>query len=91
MQDTRSWIIFPTQVSYWGSTDGITYQYLGDVKNSIAADNYEILIKDFELPVSQTIKFIKVVAKNYGTLPAWHQGYGDGGDAILFVDEISVK
>jgi hypothetical protein len=91
MQDTRSWIIFPTQVSYWGSTDGINYQYLGNVKNSIAADNYEVLIKDFELPVSQTIKFIKVVAKNYGTLPAWHQGYGDGGDAILFVDEISVK
>ena len=91
MQDTRSWIIFPTQVSYWGSMDGINYQHLGDLKNNIAADNYEVLIKEFELPVSQALKYIKVLAKNYGALPAWHLGYGEGGDAILFIDEISVR
>ena len=91
MQDTRSWIIFPTEVSYWGSTDGINYQHLGDLKNNIAADNYEVLIKEFELPVSQALKYIKVLAKNYGALPAWHLGYGEGGDAILFIDEISVR
>lgn len=91
MQDTRSWIIFPTEITFYGSTDGVNYRTLGKVQNTIPANNYEVLIRDFELKTNDTLKFIKVVAKNYGALPEWHLGYGEGGDAILFIDEITVN
>jgi hypothetical protein len=34
-------------------------------------------------------KYIKIKAYNYGKLPQWHQGFG--GDAFIFIDEITVK
>ena len=34
-------------------------------------------------------KYIKVKAYNFGKLPEWHQGFG--GDAFIFIDEITVK
>ena len=36
-----------------------------------------------------TARYVKVIAKNYGKLPEWHQGFG--GDAFIFIDEITVK
>ena len=35
-----------------------------------------------------SMRYIRIKAKNYGTLPKWHQGAG--GEAFIFVDEISV-
>ncbi|MFA7115650.1 MAG: GH92 family glycosyl hydrolase [Bacteroidales bacterium] len=35
------------------------------------------------------IRYIKIVAKNYGTIPNWH--LGAGGEAFIFIDEIFVK
>ena len=29
------------------------------------------------------------IAKNFGKLPEWHQGFG--GDAFIFIDEITIK
>lgn len=91
MQDTRSWIIFPSEITFYGSTDGVNYRLLGKLQNTVAADNYDVLIHDFELKTNETLKFIKVLAKNYGALPEWHLGYGEGGDAILFIDEITIN
>lgn len=36
-----------------------------------------------------TARYVKVIAYNSGKLPEWHQGYG--GDAFIFIDEITVK
>jgi hypothetical protein len=33
-------------------------------------------------------RYVKVFAKNYGLLPKWH--LGAGGQARIFVDEISI-
>ena len=91
LQDTRSWIVFPTLVEYYGSTDGKTFQKLGTKDNHIPAEDYESQVEIFrystDLPIR--LKAIKVVAYNYGTLPEWHQG--KGGQAYIFVDEIAIK
>ena len=34
-------------------------------------------------------RYIKVKAYNFGKLPEWHQGAG--GDAFIFIDEITIK
>lgn len=91
MQDTRSWIIFPTGIAIWGSSDGINYRKLGRINNDLPADDYRVQIKDFEINLNDSVRYLKINAQNYGDLPSWHAGYGEGGKAIIFIDEISIK
>jgi hypothetical protein len=91
MQDTRSWIIYPTEISFYGSSDGTNFELLGEVKNTIPADDYQVQLKDFELKTNTKLRYIKVVAKNFGDLPPWHLGHGEGGKAIIFIDEVIIK
>ena len=91
LQDSRSWIIFPKQVSYFTSMDGITFTPFGMIENGISPNDYSIQTRRFSSnnAVSKTARFIKVIATNFGKLPDWHQG--KGGDAFIFIDEIEVK
>jgi predicted alpha-1,2-mannosidase len=89
LQDTRSWIIFPKQVEYSISEDGVTYNSLGIIENGVAADDYSLQMRTFYNTKKVTARYVKVKAINYGVLPPWHQGFG--GDAFIFVDEIEIK
>ncbi|HOZ88435.1 MAG TPA: glycoside hydrolase family 92 protein, partial [Bacteroidia bacterium] len=91
LQDTRSWIVFPKEVSFYGSKDGKSYELLGTSNNNIQPDNYELLIHQFKttLPNRKLLWYIKIKAKNFGKLPAWHQG--SGGEAFIFADEIDIE
>jgi hypothetical protein len=91
LQDTRAWIIFPAETEYLVSMDGKKFISAGKVMNTIPADDYKTQLKNFELHLPKTVKarYVKVVAKNFGKLPEWHQGAG--GDAYIFIDEIDVK
>lgn len=92
LQDTRSWIIFPSEVQYFTSMDGINFIPASEViKNRHNADNYDILIDTYTFGFLQPhqCRYIKIKAKNFGALPQWHQGYG--GDAFIFIDEIEIR
>ncbi|MES2560772.1 MAG: GH92 family glycosyl hydrolase [Bacteroidota bacterium] len=91
LQDSRSWILFPKEVEYFISTDGIRYTAVGKQSHSISPQLDSVMLQRITLDLSQPVKarYVKVVAKNFGKLPAWHQGFGD--DAFIFVDEIEVK
>lgn len=89
LQDTRSWILFPTKVEFYTSTDNINFTLVETVTNTIPANDYTIQKSTFKIQHKKTAQFIKVKATNYGKLPNWHQG--KGGDAFIFIDEIEVK
>ena len=91
LQDTRSWILMPSKVEFETSIYGNKFSSVGIVNNSIKDDDLNVLLKDYSLNLSKTIKtrFIKIKAKNYGNLPYWHAGAG--GDAYIFIDEIIVN
>jgi predicted alpha-1,2-mannosidase len=91
LQDTRAWIIFPKQVAYFVSNDGVTFTPFGISKNTIPTDDYATQLHEFIITNSSTTnaRYIKVKATNYGVLPEWHQG--KGGDAFIFIDEIDVR
>lgn len=91
LQDTRSWIIYPTQVEYLVSTDGINFKSYGIIKNNLTANDYEVHTQEFKITPTETTKaqYIKVKAHNFGKLPEWH--LGKGGEAFIFIDEIEVK
>ncbi|MBF6641337.1 GH92 family glycosyl hydrolase [Flavobacterium sp. J49] len=93
LQDQRSWILMPTKVEYYISSDNINFTLAGTVDNDIDPKTDENEIKDFNLITSKTLKarYVKVKAYNYGKLPEWHLGYPYNGDAFIFIDEITIK
>ena len=88
-QDARSWIWMPTYVEFSVSADGTNYTRVAHVDNTMDERDYEIRIWDCEVPVEVSARFVKVFAKNIGTIPDWHPGAGSPG--FIFIDEIWVK
>ena len=91
LQDQRSWILMPTKADYYVSEDNVNFKFFGSVANTIAPKAEENTIVNFTSKATkgQKARFIKVIAKNFGKLPEWHQGAG--GDAFIFIDEITIK
>ncbi|MGL2965531.1 GH92 family glycosyl hydrolase [Flavobacterium sp. XGLA_31] len=89
LQDSRSWILMPTKVDYFISDDNVNFTLAGTVVNDIDPKETENKIKDFVLNKALKARYVKVKASNFGKLPEWHQGAG--GDAFIFVDEITIQ
>jgi predicted alpha-1,2-mannosidase len=93
LQDQRSWILMPTKVEYYSSTDNVNFTLITSVANDVDPKKDENTIKDFSFTASKPInaRYIKVKAYNYGKLPEWHLGFPYNGDAFIFIDEIIIK
>ncbi|MQP23893.1 alpha-mannosidase [Flavobacterium sp. LMO8] len=91
LQDQRSWILMPMKVDYYISDDNVNFTYFGSVNNTLDPKLEENTILNFTSNETKAKKarYVKVIAKNFGKLPDWHQGAG--GDAFIFVDEITIK
>lgn len=91
LQDQRSWILMPTKVEYYISEDNVNFTYFGSVNNTLDPKIEENIILNFTANENNNKKarYVKVIAKNFGKLPEWHQGFG--GDAFIFIDEITIK
>lgn len=89
LQDQRSWIFYPTEISCSISENGTDYIELPMQKIEAEKPSEETGIKTIEFELNKNIQFIKIKAKNLGDLPKEHLGFG--GKAWLFVDEIEIK
>src|SRR5690606_38496933 len=89
LQDQRSWIFYPSEISCSVSEHGKDFTELPIQRIDAGISSEEAGIKTVQFEVNKNIQFIKISAKNFGALPKGHLGYG--GKAWLFVDEIEVK
>jgi len=90
LQDSRAWILMPTKVEFFASEDNVNFKLVKTIDNKLDARNTDVQLADFKTAIPETkAKFIKVKAYNFGKLPEWHQGAG--GEAFIFIDEITVK
>jgi hexosaminidase len=80
------WIYPPKYVAIYLSQNGINYN---ELPSFVIQPSKELVINYFQPAASTKAKFIKIVAKNYGTIPDGQEGAGHG--AWLFIDEIVVK
>ena len=89
-QDARSWIWMPRYVEYAVSEDGQNFTVVGRVDNTVDEQDYTIQTRDFVLKLDKPVKarYVRVFAKNFGTIPEWHLGHG--GEGFIFIDEIWV-
>lgn len=90
LQDSRAWILMPTKVEFFASEDNVNFKLVKTIDNKLDARNTDVQLADFKTAIPETkAKFVKVKAYNFGKLPVWHQGAG--GEAFIFIDEITVK
>ena len=80
----------PTKVEFYTSMDNTVYELVKTIENTFDPKITETKIINFVGVINPKMaKFIKVKAYNFGKLPNWHQGFG--GDAFVFIDEITIK
>ena len=93
LQDQRSWIFYPTEVSCFGSKDGVNFTPIEKAKKlNPLLQSEKVEIKElFFKQTSKKFKYIKIIAKKLGKLPEWHLGYEHDGRSWIFVDEITIK
>lgn len=93
LQDSRSWILMPTKVEYYGSADNVNFKLIGTSQptGGVDAKSDKTFMSNFNLTLDKPVnlRYVKVKAINYGKLPEGHQGFG--GDAFIFIDEIAIK
>jgi len=89
LQDTNAWIVFPPETMFYVAGSDKQFKLIATVKAPVEAKDYTIQIKELAAKVNSDCRYIKIVAKNYGTLPSWHEGAG--GKAHTFFDEITIN
>lgn len=88
LQDTKAWIVFPKEVQYSVSDDGKNYHQPVTITSKVSADNMTAQTQAFTAPINTKARYIKVIAKQYGSLPQWHES--KGSPSYIFADEIKV-
>jgi predicted alpha-1,2-mannosidase len=90
LQDIRSWIWMPTEMEIFTSNNGKDFTSVGIVKSIMDEKNEAVQVGSLQLDISSLkTRYLKVKAKNYGTIPAWHLGAGN--TSHLFISEVEVK
>ncbi|MDO3641178.1 GH92 family glycosyl hydrolase [Mucilaginibacter sp. L3T2-6] len=89
LQDSRSWIVFPKEVEYWLSDDGVNYKLAATVPTKVDVKDLNVQTQDFTASLNAKTRFIKVIAKQYGPLPEWHES--KGSPSYIFADEIVIE
>ena len=86
LEDSPGWIYRPKSIEVFLSTDGLSYQSAG--KSDIFIEIYPLKTVGVSFAPLQA-RFVKVLIKNYGLIPAGNPGGGHG--AWLFVHEIEIN
>ncbi len=89
LQDSRPWIIYPSEFIVYTSLDGESYDLYGRTMHSVNPMNEEVQIMQMTVEGNCSAQYVRIEAVNYGTLPSTHISKGE--PAWLFVDEIQIE
>ncbi len=92
LKDQRSWIFYPTDLKIDLLDEN--KQYVDQLSKELPETGKQEVSEIHTTTSSfknKKARYIKVSAKNYGSLPEWHLGYPMNGTAWIFVDEISIR
>lgn len=89
LQDENAWIFMPTEVQFFYSEDGESFNELGVDVNDVSYKEKGAILKDFKINKPFKARYIKIVAKNRGVCPSDHKGAG--GKSWIFADEIVIN
>ena len=82
--------LFPKKVEYFTSQDGMQFELVGSVDNTLPIDQYGGQQRDFISEFEpRNARYVKVKAYTIGNTPDWHPGAGR--PARMLIDEIVVE
>ncbi|MBN2683125.1 MAG: glycoside hydrolase family 97 catalytic domain-containing protein [Bacteroidales bacterium] len=87
----NDWIFHPEKVEVWISSDGLTYEKIGEKEKLITEpeDIKTVSLESFEIEFAKTkTQYVKIIARNSGNCPKWH--YAPGEKSWIFIDEVEV-
>ena len=88
--DIASYIMPPQSVEVWGGNSLTNMKLLQKMLPGQPQKEAPVYTEGFECNfAAQEVKYIRILAKPVGKLPAWHRGKGD--KAWIFLDEIFVN
>jgi hexosaminidase len=86
----NAWIFRPEKVTYYGSSDGISWEEIGSVSALVEQNAIGEFVTEAELHFEKRkVRFVKMIAQNAGPCPAWHDAAGE--PSWLFCDELIVE
>lgn len=85
----NAWIFRPDWYRVELSKDGENWQLMGVDSPSLDPKQRGQQLINLEVLGKNEARFIKLIAKNVGTVPTWHEAAG--ADAWIFIDEIIVE
>ncbi|MDG5798897.1 glycoside hydrolase family 20 zincin-like fold domain-containing protein [Marinilabiliaceae bacterium ANBcel2] len=91
IQSIRAWIFMPSAVEFYISKDGDSYEKIAVAKTDTDPQEGAAVIETFSTPfnLQVTARYLKIVARNPGSIPAWHNASGNA--SFMFLDEIIVE
>lgn len=93
LEDQNSWIFYPAEVSFFTSMDSLNWEPVERILTQKSDHNLEVSISDFRSSVLKNAprraRYVKLKARNFGPMPAWHEGRGN--PTFLFMDELEVE
>ena len=90
LNKTDSWIFLPLSIGIEISEDGQQFTETKITRSISDLNNPKTFVRDFQVLFdAKPARYIRIKARNTGTVPDWHAGAG--GKAWLFVDEIIVE
>jgi hypothetical protein len=90
LQETKSWIWFPSRIEFMLSHDGKSFASAGFIDITEYQKETNPSTREFKRDLRGSARFVKIIAKPaFDKIPNWH--LGAGGTPWIFVDEILVN
>ncbi|MFM7106847.1 MAG: discoidin domain-containing protein, partial [Flavobacteriales bacterium] len=90
LQETKSWIWFPSKMEVLISDDGNKYTPTGYVLNDKPLDIEEALLNEMAKTMRGQGRYVKIILyPAFEKIPEWH--LGAGGKPWIFADEIIIR
>ncbi len=90
LQDIGSWIWLPTQMEVYVSNDNKNFSLVKTILPKADIKEDKVLVEMLNANFNTTkARYIKIKAKNFGTIPDWHLGAGN--PSHIFISEIAIN
>ncbi len=90
LEANESWIFLPGEVTFSIAGADRDFEVVASFTIPVPGSQQPAATRSFSTELSgKTARYVRIFAKNIGTLPSWHSGAG--GRAWLFADEIQVN
>jgi hypothetical protein len=89
LQEVSPWIVYPSKVYFETSEDGLNYQPLQAIVNTVGKDVKGPEVQYLGMDVNLNARYVRVKAVTGGPLPAWHESAGN--PTHTFIDEFVVR